>query len=130
MTEQPKNNGVIMGKDPKTGQFLPGHHLSTGKPKGTRHIGPLLKAKLKEMVKDKDRTYTDLLIERILNEAIIKGDYQFVNLLMNHVDGPATLGLDITSDGEQIGTMGEADIERMAAEISKKIKKEDTDIVD
>lgn len=131
MTEELKNNGEIKVRDEK-GRILPGAVLNpNGKPKGTRHIGPLLREKLKELVKDKNKTYAELFVERILTQAIVKGDYQFANLLINHVDGPATLGIDLTSDGERIGgTLTDEELEKIAAELSLRIKKKKTDIVD
>jgi len=69
--------------DPLTGKFAPGN---PGKPKGTKHLSTKLLHALEAMTKD-GKSYSDLLVQRILNDAIVKGNTSMIHLVMNYIDG-------------------------------------------
>ena len=82
------------------------------------------------MKNEKGEDYESLFIKRILTETVIKGKGDMLRHAWDHIDGKPQEKLDLTSDGDKIGTIADDDISRMAAEISKKIKKEETDITE
>lgn len=123
--ENPINNSENTGKDPITGRFLPGNKLSPGKPKGTKHLTTKLFAALEEIAKTKDgnpdkKTYSELLVQRILTEAIVKGNNSMISLIMNYVDGAPMQGIDITTGGEQITSS--TDVMEIARKVSNELK--------
>ena len=72
------------------------------------------------------KTYDTLFIERVLNDAIVRGKPEMVRLVMNYVDGMPAQGIDLTTDGERIDASGDKIME-MARAISAQLKKEKTD---
>jgi hypothetical protein len=108
------------------GKFAPGVSGNpAGKPKGSKHLSTMLLNALKAQSLN-GKTYDTLFIERVLNDAIVKGKPEMVRLVMNYVDGMPAQGIDLTTDGERIDASGDA-IMKMAAEISAKLKKQKTD---
>ncbi len=90
--EKPLNDGRITGKDPETGQFLPGNTLSKGKPKGTKHFATVFMEELKREVllqtKDGDLKMTvDKAMARAMINKAIKGDVPAFNAVTDRVDG-------------------------------------------
>lgn len=85
-------------------QFKPGPDPRRGvKPKGSRHITPLLLEALKKQAMDKngnpqEKTYMDLLIARIMTDAISKGNESLIRLVLNYVDGMPKETLEMTVD--------------------------------
>ena len=59
-----------------------------GRPKGRLSLTALLRAKLQEVVDpETGETNADLLIRRIINEAKANGDFRFLNLALERMDG-------------------------------------------
>lgn len=132
MTEQPNKNGINTGKDPETGRFLPGNPGGPGAPKGSKHITTLFLNALKSRKDNKSgKSYEDLFIDRILTETIIKGKEGMIRHAWDHIDGTPSQKMDLTSDGERIGgTLADQELIIVAEELSKRLKKKKTDIVD
>lgn len=112
------------------GKFAPGVSGNpAGKPKGTKHLTSLLYAALQKKVqegKNAGKTYQDLLIERVLSDAIVKGKGDIMRMAWNYVDGMPDQAIDVTTDGEKI-TSGEANIMAMAQEINDRLRKKKMD---
>jgi hypothetical protein len=102
-----------------------------GRPKG-KHLTTLLFEALRKKARDKDgnetdKTYEDLLIERILADAIKKGNTSLIHMIMGYIDGSPDQGiqLDVTTNGETLNTAS-SDILLMAKEISERLKAKKT----
>jgi len=123
----PLNNGEKKVLRSEEGKILPGSAPlnPAGKPKGTKHLTTLLFTALQKQAKD-GKTYQDLLVERILNDAIIKGKGDIIKLAMNYVDGMPDQAIDISSQGERINTAS-ADVMAMAKEINERLKAKKTE---
>lgn len=95
-TEIPENAGII--RDDK-GRFPKGVSGNpAGKPEGTFSLITLLKQELQKCPEGQDKkTYADLIVKRMLKEAIEKGDQQQIRLIWNYIEGMPRQNLDITS---------------------------------
>lgn len=124
--QKPEKTGVEQAKRDELGRFPPGVSGNpAGKPKGTKHLTTLLFEALQKQVPNKDKTYQDLLIERILNDAIIKGKGDIMKLAWNYIDGMPQQGVDITTNGENIKDPS-ADVQEIARRVSAELKKKKT----
>lgn len=80
--------------DTKTGKFLPGNP-GGGRPKGSGiSITTEIKKKLEECPEGQKATYLQLLINRIMKQAIQDGDQQMITKIWNYVDGMPKQTLD------------------------------------
>lgn len=128
--EQEIVNGKIKNAEGKW-VFAPGHSGNpAGKPKGSKHLTTLLFDALLERAKDENgneskNTYSDLLIKRILNDAIVKGNSSMIHLIVNYIDGLPQQGIDITTDGEKIGA-DSIDVIAIARKVSAELKEQKT----
>jgi len=93
-----------------------------GKPKGAKHLTTKLWEALQQKVKGTDDTFADKLIQRILNDAIVKGNTTLITVILNRIDGALLQGIDITSNGESIapGSDVMAIAQRVADELKQK----------
>jgi len=81
--------------DPKTGKFIQGNP-GGGRPKGSGiSITTEIKKKLEETPDGQKATYLQLLINRILKQAIQDGDQQMIKNVWNYVDGMPKQSTDI-----------------------------------
>jgi hypothetical protein len=88
--------------DPATGKFVEGNP-GGGRPKGSGiSITTAIKNKLEEVPEGQKATYLELLISRIMKQAIQDGDQQMIKNIWNYVDGMPKQSTDITSDGEKL----------------------------
>lgn len=84
-----ENQGFQVLRDEK------GRFLTSGNPEGTgggRPVGSIsitaeIKLKLLEIPKNEQRTYLDLLIQKILRKAILDGDAQMIKQIWYYIDG-------------------------------------------
>lgn len=89
------------------GRLTPGHTANpNGRPPGSISITDLMKAELQKVApgttnKDK-KTFMVLLLERMLDKAINKGDQQMMKLIWNYIDGLPKGSFDVTSLGEKL----------------------------
>lgn len=100
-----------------------------GKPPGTKHLSTLLWRALLEKAKKEDgteseKTYADLVIQRLLNDNIKYG--KRTELIFERIEGQAIQPVDITSNGETISTASDIDLDEMARRISKELKQKKT----
>ena len=101
-----------------------------GKPKGTRHLSTLLmQALLKQARNEKgdelEETHADLLIKRVLSDAIKKG--KGVDLIFDRVEGKPDQAIDLTSNGETVGNTAASDsVMEIARKVSEELKKQKT----
>ena len=76
-----------------------------GRPKGSGiSITTEVKRKLEEVPQGQKATYLQLLISRIMKQAIQDGDQQMIKQIWNYIDGMPKQATDITSGGEKIQT--------------------------
>lgn len=74
-----------------------------GRPKGSGiSITTEIKKKLAEKPEGQKATYLQLLINRIMKQAIQDGDQQMIKQMWNYIDGMPLQRNDLTSDGEKI----------------------------
>lgn len=92
MNEESADNGGITGKDPKTGQFLPGNKLGQGRGEGTRNFATLYKDALLKLAKLNNTTPEALEDEMIANAVGLarKGDFAFYRDILDRLHGKAT----------------------------------------
>lgn len=83
-----------------------------GRPKGSKNFTTLVRDALEEITNYKDEqgqiktdTYKRLLIKRILNKAIDKGDTRMIELIWNYFDGKPRGSLDVGVDKESLGEL-------------------------
>ena len=91
MNEEPKLNGI---KRDEEGKILDGSAPlnPAGRPKDSLSLIGILKQKLRELGKDKEghelaKTNAELLIERIVGEAIAKGNDQQIKNILQYLEG-------------------------------------------
>lgn len=90
--------------DPETGKFVEGNP-GGGRPKGSGiSITTEIKKKLAEVPPGQKASYLELLIARIMKQAISDGDQQMIKQIWNYIDGMPKQSQDITSGGEPIKT--------------------------
>ena len=110
------------------GQLLPGVVLNpAGKPPGTKHLSTLLWKALLERAKDKDgkesdKTYGDLLIQKLLKDAIQYG--KRTDLIFDRIEGQAKAELDVNMSGDRIDHG--ADVVAIARKVAEELKKKKT----
>ena len=94
-----KQLGGVTGKG-----FMPGQSGNpNGRPKGSGlSITTEIKKKLEECPSGQKATYLQLLINRIMKQAIQDGDNNMITKIWNYVDGMPKQSTDFTSDGEKI----------------------------
>ena len=84
------------------GRFLPG---TSGNPNGRPHgisITDAIKAKLKEVPEGQQKSYLELLINKIMHKAIVEGDHSTLKDIWNYVDGLPRESVDLTSGGKPL----------------------------
>ncbi len=96
-----------------------------GRPKGARNLSTMLAEALKQRSKRPDgslgETYEDLLIKRIIEKAVAKGDNRIIELIYDRLEGKAPQFLDITTDGESLNPEAKKKADdAIAAFLSKK----------
>ncbi len=98
--KEPSRNGEKTGRDEMTGQFVEGNNFGLGRPKGSRNITTLLREKLEEVDPKCGMRYIDILIQQILQAALIEKNTKIIELIWNYVDGKPPQSLDVTSNGK------------------------------
>lgn len=106
MAEDTIKNEEKRYTDPKTGKFVEGNP-GGGRPKGSGiSITTEIKKKLEEIPEGQKATYLELLINRIMKQAIQNGDQQMIKNIWNYIDGMPKQFTDITSGGKPIPILG------------------------
>lgn len=128
MSETPSKDSKKLVERNEKGQLLPGSILNpVGKLKGTKHLTTKLFEALEAVAKVKtgnpeNKTYSQLLIDRILNDAIVKGNTSLIHMIMNYIDGAPLQGIDLTSGGEKIGSSSSEEVMEIARRVSAELK--------
>lgn len=86
MTEETNKNVDKTYTDPETGKFLPGNP-GGGRPKGSVSIVGEIKRRLQEIPDGQQKTYLELLVNRILKSAIQEGNDQQIRNILQYVEG-------------------------------------------
>lgn len=85
------------------GRIKPGHTLNpNGRPKGAVSVVDAIKRKLEDCKPGDERTYLELLTQKVLDKALDDGDVAMIRDIINRVDGMPQQSTDITSKGEKI----------------------------
>ena len=75
------------GRDPKTGQFVPGYAGGPGAPLGTKHMGTLLADALKELASgSEDKSWAQMVVKRLIMNAVA-GKEKSIELIFERMDG-------------------------------------------
>lgn len=101
--QNPETTGENSVKRDDKGRFVEGGASPNpeGRPKGSFSITAMIKAKLQEIPEGEQESYADLLIKRILKDAIEKGDARLIKQIWNYMDGMPNQKLTIDSDQAQ-----------------------------
>ena len=94
----------ISGRDDK-GRFIEG---VSGNPDGRPVFSliSILKAELQKCPEGQDKkTYADLIIKRMLKEAIEKGDQQQIKLIWNYIEGLPNAKTTVTLEGKSLAEL-------------------------
>jgi hypothetical protein len=59
-----------------------------GRPPGSVSITAEIKKKLQEVPEGQQKSYLELLINRILKQAVVDGNEQMIKQIWNYIDGP------------------------------------------
>jgi len=79
-----KQRGGITGKG-----FEPGQSGNPkGRPPGSVSITAEIKKKLQEIPEGQQKSYLELLINRILKQAVVDGNEQMIKQIWSYIDGP------------------------------------------
>ncbi len=95
------DNGEKTYTDPETGKFVKGNP-GGGRPKGSFSLVEMIKNKLQEQAKDKDKTYAEYFIDQLIKKTVVDGDVTMMRDMINRVDGMPKQGVDVTSNGQTI----------------------------
>jgi len=97
---KPITNGKKRDRGPD-GKFIKGNIGGPGRPEGSLSLIGLLKAKLVEVDKVNNKTYAQLLIDRIIKEAIANGDQAQIKNILQYVEGMPKQPIDLgNADGK------------------------------
>lgn len=124
----PENTGTNQGIERnEKGQFPPGVSGNpAGKPKGAKHISTLVFNALQNLSPKGDgKKWEDLFVERILLEAINKGNPKVMSLLWAYMDGQPQQGIDLTTGGESLNQAGD-DVMEIAKQVAAQLKAKKT----
>lgn len=93
-----KENRDIKGlKRDENGRFIPGTCGGNGRPKGSVSLLEILKAQLKKKPKGERRTYAQLIIQKILEQAI-RGNETQIRLIWNYLHGLPKESIESSGD--------------------------------
>lgn len=88
-TKSPDISGDNREKRDDNGRFRPGLSGNpTGRPAGCVSITAEIKKKLQEVPEGQQKSYLELLINRILKQAVVDGNEQMIKQIWNYIDGP------------------------------------------
>lgn len=114
------------------GRLLPGQSLNpAGKPAGTKHLSTKLWDALQKVALDEDghpredqKTYADLLVQRVMSDAIKKGNTQLIQLAWDRIDGKPEQGINMNVTDTREATT--ADVMEIAQKVAEELKKKKT----
>ena len=118
--------------------FQKGQSGNPGGRASGKHMSTLLFRKLKEHAKDKEggyvmdletkefKTYGDLVIEKMIQDAVEKGNPIMTKMILSYMDGEPEQYIDVVSNGESLQTTGESNILELAKRISAELKAKKT----
>lgn len=134
MSEKPPAEAEKLSKDSQNlvqrdenGRLKPGSVLNpVGKLPGTKHLSTKLYEALMEVVPGRQdgKTYRDLLTQRVLNDAITKGNTNLINLVYDRVEGKPDQGVNLHVEGE--ARQSGADIAEIARLVSESLRSKKT----
>lgn len=123
---KPKINGDKQWKKDDMGRFTEGNP-GGGRPPGAGiSITTEIKRKLGEIPEGSKRTYLELLISRIMKEAVVDGDKVLISKIWAYIDGMPKESKDIAMTVEG-GPSLSAQVIEAAEEALKKKKLDDTE---
>ena len=118
--------GINVQRDEK-GRLLPGSILNpVGTKVGTKHTSTILDQISRDIVAGdpEKRTYSELLMKRLMTKAIEKVDPALINIILDRLEGKPDQGVSMKIEGEV--RQSTEDIMEMARRISEELKKKKT----
>jgi hypothetical protein len=82
-----------------------------GRPVGSISVTSMVKKKLEEVPEGQQKTYLELLVGRIIKQAIVDGDPQMIKTIWQYTDGQPKQGIDIRHEEKEI--LSEEQIDRL-----------------
>lgn len=118
-TKSPDNTGKNRDRGDIATRFQPGQSGNLkGRPKGSLSAVALLKAQLAKVPAGQQKTWGELLVQRVLQKAIIDGDVTMIRDIIDRVDGKAKISADVATTNKYEGWTKE----RLVDEIIRKIE--------
>lgn len=103
VNKKPDKTGEIQEIRNPDGTIKKGKSLNLkGRPKGAKNLNTKLKDLLQNLAPSSEKTYEDLLIDRILVEAIQNGNSKVLIHLWDQLCGRPSQRIDMTSNGETV----------------------------
>ena len=103
-TQDARKYGQNTGRDPVTGQFLPGN---PGKPLGARHFSTMLRETIREIggtAKDGQKVAYDKIITKKIITMAADGNLKAAGMVMDRVDGKVPQTFEVNKT-ERIGVV-------------------------
>ena len=97
--------GENTGRDSATGRFTTGN---PGKPVGALHFSTMFKRVIRQpggVTKDGQKVPLDELITKKIATMAAEGNLKAANMVMDRVDGRPRQSVDVTSNGDRVGTV-------------------------
>lgn len=94
----PKENGEKTERDPVSGKFVDGNPGGPGRPKDSFSLITILKNKLVEVPDGYTKTNAELLIEKMIDLSIKRGNDQQIKNILQYVEGMPKQKLEMEGD--------------------------------
>jgi hypothetical protein len=83
------------------GKFLPGVSGNYGgRPRGEVSLTSQIKQRLKEIPQGEKETYLELITTSVV-EGALKGDYRYIKLIWEHLDGTPRQAIEVAGDSNR-----------------------------
>lgn len=104
---EPVNSGEIAGKDPQTGQFLPGNNFGRGNRKGWKSPKRRIAEMWEEIPVGQKMARGEALLLTIWNMAISQQNEAMIKMIMGYLEGLPKQPIDFSGEVEHVHTADE-----------------------
>jgi len=97
-----ENNGDVIGKDPATGQFKPGHTMAKGRPLGSRNWNTVFSEAMVKIAAANNKTPEELeiMLQEVGINRALRGDHRYWSELQKRNYGDIQKQVHVTTDDE------------------------------